>query len=250
MKCIFHGKESPANSIEHIVSESFGNSNYVIAKGAVCDECNTKFSKFEQKALSNSIFAFERARLGIKTKKGKAVKGKVENLEVEGEKNFTKQIVNIKGLDSANIQNYDQNKGTLEIHVSSFDKSEEAAAKLVLKMGIESLFQSQAAIYSKLNLQEAKDYLLNKNTKDWPFILSDYEPNKFKSIPTKSDKYELGIKKIKLEYLEINEDIFLVRFIFGEVKMVVNILNRNSDWINDFKINDKLSQIYPKHYRK
>ena len=250
MKCIFHDQVKPANSIEHIVSESFGNSRYVITKGAVCDECNSKFSKFERKALSNSIFAFERARLGIKTKKGKTVKGKVENLEVEGDLNFTPQIVTIKGLDSASAQNYDPEKGTLQILVPSFDKSEEAAAKLVLKMGLESLFQSQLQLFKKLNLQEAKDYLLNKNTKDWPFILSNYEPTKFKSIPAKSDKYELGIKKIKLEYLELDENNFIVRFVFGEITLAINLLNRDPTWMDEFKINDKLGQVYPKHYRK
>jgi len=250
MRCIFCDKENQAKSIEHIISESFGNKDYVIDRSVVCDECNSKFSRFEQKALSNSIFVFERARLGVKTKSGKNVRGKVENLEVEGEENFIKQIISIKGLQSSNIPNYNKGDNSVEIHVASFDKSEEASAKLVFKMGIEALYQSQSLIYNGLNLQDAKEYLMNKNIKDWPFVLSNFEPKKFKSIPTKTEKYNLGIRKIKLEYLSIDDKTFLIRFTFGEIKLIVNALNRNPDWIKNFKNNDSLTQIYPKHYRK
>lgn len=250
MKCIFCDNENKATSVEHIIPESFGNKKYLMPKDSVCDKCNAKFSKFEGKALSNSIFVFERARLGIKSKKGKNVKGKVENLEVEGDKEFKKQIITVVGLDSNSTQNYDKENGTLEMIVSSFDKSEEAGAKLILKIGIEGLYASQSNIFNSLNLNDAKDYLLGNNTIDWPIIISDYEPYKFKSIPKMNFKYELGIKQMKLEYLQLNQDVFLVRFTFGGVTMLLNILNRDTDWIIDFKTNDPLSQIYPKHYRK
>lgn len=249
MNCIFCNNENEATSVEHIIPESFGNKKYLMTRSSVCDACNAKFSKFEGKALSNSIFVFERARLGIKSKKGKNVKGKIEDLEVEGNKEFKKQIITVKGLDSKSVQNYDKEDGTLQMIVSSFDKSEEASAKLLLKMGIEALYTSQPSIYNSLNLNDAKDYLLGNNTKDWPIIISDYEPHKFKSIPKMNYKYELGIKEIKLEYLQLNQDVCLVRFTFGGVTMIVNIKNRNPNWITNFKTNDSLTQIYPKHYR-
>ncbi|MGE8536655.1 MAG: HNH endonuclease [Chryseobacterium sp.] len=249
MNCIFCNNENKATSVEHIIPESFGNKKYLMTRSSVCDACNAKFSKFEGKALSNSVFVFERARLGIKSKKGKNVKGKVEDLEVEGNKEFKKQIITVKGLDSKSVENYDKENGTLQMIVSSFDKSEEAGAKLILKMGIEALYTSDFNLYNNLDINEARDYLLAKNTKDWPVIISDYEPSKFKSIPKMDIKYELGIKQIKLEYLQLNENVLLVRFKFGGVIMMVNILNRDTNWITEFKTNDSLTQIYPKHYR-
>lgn len=79
MECIFCDAPNDAKSIEHIISESFGSKDYVMPRSTVCDNCNNRFSKFEDKALSNSIFVFERARLGVVTKKGKNVKGQVKN---------------------------------------------------------------------------------------------------------------------------------------------------------------------------
>lgn len=76
MHCIFCNLENQAKSVEHIVSEAFGNKDYVAQKGRVCDSCNNNFSKFEGVALSNSIFAMERARNGIPTKKKEMQKEK------------------------------------------------------------------------------------------------------------------------------------------------------------------------------
>ena len=38
VQCIFHQKAMEAQSIEHIISESFGNKKYIMEKGAVCDD--------------------------------------------------------------------------------------------------------------------------------------------------------------------------------------------------------------------
>lgn len=82
MKCIFCDNENNAKSVEHIVPESFGNTFYALPKGSVCDDCNNNFSKFEGKALTNTVFVVERARFGVVTKKGKNAKGKVNELIV------------------------------------------------------------------------------------------------------------------------------------------------------------------------
>ena len=74
MKCIICDSEDESKSVEHIVSESFGNKEYVMQKGEVCDICNGRFSKCEQSALSNSVFVMERARFGVESKKGRTAK--------------------------------------------------------------------------------------------------------------------------------------------------------------------------------
>lgn len=139
MECIFCSKENEAKSIEHIVSESFGNKIYIAARGSVCDDCNARFSESEGKALTNSIFLMERARFGIQTKKGRFVKGKVGDLKIEGHENFEKNIVTFYGLSEENIKVADSKKGTFHVTVESFDKSEVATSRMVLKTGLEAL---------------------------------------------------------------------------------------------------------------
>ena len=104
MTCIFCDTPNEAISIEHIVSESLGNKNYVMQRGKVCDSCNSRFSNFEGTALSNSIFVMERARFGIETKKGKHAKGKVNDLTIEGDKDLRPSYINVKGLNKENFK--------------------------------------------------------------------------------------------------------------------------------------------------
>ncbi|QIH37938.1 HNH endonuclease [Flavobacterium sp. Sr18] len=251
MNCIFCDKPNIAKSIEHIVSESFGNKDYVMERSSVCDECNSKFSKFEDKALSNSIFVFERARLGIVTKKGKNVKGQVKNIKVEGHQDFKKQHISIQGINSSNFKNFDPKTKTGQLYVESFDKSEESACKLALKIALESIFTSRKKeIFNNYDFTELKGYLTNENTKSWPFIMSDYEPAKFTSIPKMTVKHNLKKNRIELTFLEIDEKTLLFKFTFAAVSITVNLLSRNFKWSEIFIDKDKRIQIYPKHFRK
>ena len=111
-KCIICDSKNDSKSIEHIIPESLGNQHYTLEKGELCDKCNNLFSKFENKALSNSVFLMERARFAVKTKKGKTAKGKIDNLEIEGNKKFKKNHVEIKGLNNDNFKNYNPKSTT------------------------------------------------------------------------------------------------------------------------------------------
>lgn len=73
MKCIFCKKDSfSSKSIEHVVPESFGNYNYTLPRGMVCDNCNNYFAREVEKPFLNlpEIVAL-RAFVGIPSKKGK-----------------------------------------------------------------------------------------------------------------------------------------------------------------------------------
>jgi hypothetical protein len=156
MKCMFCDNDSDAKSIEHIVPESFGNTFYMLPKGVVCDDCNNGFSGFEGKALTNSVFAMERARLGVVTKKGKSSKGKVNELIIQGDEAFRKTYLTVEGLDEKNTRNYNSKKGTIQLIVPTFDKSESATSRLLLSMGLESLFQSQKEVFEAYDFTELK----------------------------------------------------------------------------------------------
>lgn len=251
VKCIFCDEPNEAISIEHIIPESFGNITYLMEKSRVCDLCNSKFSKFEDKTLSNSIFTMERARLAIVTKKGKNVKGKVKDIEIEGDKNFEKNKIFIKGINTENFKNYNPTTGIGQIYIESFNKSEVSSCKLALKLALESIYTSRKEIYAKYNFQELKDYLVKKNNKDWVFLMTDFEQEKFISIPRFKIKYDLKNKNYcELKILEIDENNLLFKFQFGAISMVLNLISRNINWTKIYIENDKLIQVYPKHFRR
>ena len=243
--CLVCDNKHDTKSTEHIVSESFGNNDYVMQKGEVCDECNGRFSKFEAKALSNSIFAMERARLGVKTKKGKSVKGKIDGLEVTGNPDFKKSHVEIDGLNEDNLEGFDPISRTGKLTVKSFDRSEVATSKLLLKIGFESLYTSRRTIFNKFSFQDLKSYLTNDSNQDWGFITARTEQGKFKSIPRFLDKYGLKRRSIELRFLERSDGELLFKFRFSGVSMIINLLNRGLDWVDDYKENEEHSYIYP-----
>ena len=249
MICIFCDKENTAVSIEHIVSEAFGNKYYVAERSRVCDECNQRFSKFEGTALTSSIFIMERARHGIPTKRGKTAKGKVGEFSIEGDESFEKNLITIKGLTESNFEEYDPKTNKGKITIKNFDKSEVATSKLLLKMALSSIFTSKRKIYDNYNFTELKDFLLARNNNDWPFVVTDFEISPFESIPRQKTKYTLSILRCSLRYCELNSETLLFMFKYGAIPMVINLLNRNLDWIPDYIKNDKIVTLYPEHYR-
>ena len=248
--CIFCDELNEAKSIEHIVPESFGNKRYVVEKGKVCDDCNSRFSKFEGIALTNSVFVMERARFGIETKKRRNVKGKVNELEIEGDKSFRENFLTIKGLNNDNLKDFDPSTGIGHLYIESFDKSEVATSKLILKIGLESIYASRRALFDKYDFKELKDFLTSKNNNDWPFLTTDFEINKFESVPKYFDKYLLKKNHCELRFLEIDEETLLFKFKYGAISMTINLLNRNLKLAREMMNQDSKAMLYPEHFRK
>jgi hypothetical protein len=247
MICIFCDTENSATSIEHIVSESLGNKDYIIEKGKVCDECNGKFSKFENTALSNSIFVMERARFAIETKKGKSAKGKIGELEILGNENFKKGLVTFKG-EKIIFNNFNPETNIGSLTVATFDKSEVSVSKLLLKIGLESMYSSRRDVFKKYDFKDLKCFLTSKTNIDWPFVNTNYEFKKFQSVPRYTDKYKLKKRRCELKYLEFDDNILLFKFKYGGVYMTINLLNRNLDWI-ELLPNEEKKYAFPEHYR-
>jgi len=232
------------------VPESFGNKSYTLEKGAVCDKCNNRFSSFEGKALTNSVFVMERIRFGVATKKGKPVKGRINDLVVEADSEFRKNIITFKSVDPKNVKLIDEKTGATALTVETFDKSESAVSKLLLTMGLESLYKSQKDLYYKYDFSELRDYIMNRNRIDWPFVDSQFTMSNFKSIPTFYDKHLLNKAHCRLQFREYNENTLLFKFIYGGVEMMANLLNRNLEWITEQNFTKYNSALHPEHYRK
>ena len=249
VNCIFCDTNTESKTIEHIVSESFGNRTYVMQKGKVCDVCNGRFSKFESTALTNSVFIMERARFGVQTKKGRNVKGKVNDLIITGDIEFRPTYLSIQGLNEENLKDFDPSTQIGHLVVDSFDKSEVSTSKLLLKIGLESIFTSQRCLFNKYDFKELKDFLTTKSNTDWPFLTTDFEASKFHSVPKFIDKYRLRQCYCQIKFLEIDENTLLFKFKYGAIPMTLNLINRNLDWIKKNLAQDKKARLYPEHFR-
>ena len=248
-ECIFCLTENDSKSIEHIVPESFGNKKYVMELGTVCDTCNSKFSKFEKVALSNSIFVMERARLGKPSKKGNPAKGKLEEFEITGDSEFTPQKVVMGGLTKDSIKDYDPASGIFTVTIPSFDKSEVSTSKMLLKIGLESIFKSQRKrIYNNNKFDDLREFLLGSQSKDWPFLVTDHQVGKFASIPRFNDKFELSKIPCILQYQLVSGNVIL-RFTYGAISMLINLSNRDLEWTEVYLQEDPNATLHPDHFK-
>jgi hypothetical protein len=194
--CIVCDTPNIAESVEHIIPESLGNKTYVMGKGSICDECNNRFSKFENVALNKTVLSFERATLGIPSKSNKTAKGNIQGIEVEGDESFEKDVVKLSNFQN-HISNFNQLNNTLELAVPGFNKEAVPVSKLLLKIGIESLYKSRQKIFNRLDLKMLRDFLSKspENQRDWPFITTDIELDNFRWVPQRQHLNYL-IKKI------------------------------------------------------
>jgi hypothetical protein len=244
MNCIFCGTPVLKNSLEHIVPESLGNKTYTLENGFICGGCNNSFSKFEDKALSKGILAITRPMSGFATKKGKPAKGQSHGIKFEGNKKYIKNQVTVFGLTEKNVKAINSD-GSIVFDIQNFDKSEMAVSKLLLKIGFEALFQSQRKVFKLTNLNELKAHLNKQNNTDWPFITTNIKPMDFQSIPRFKDKQTL--KKINCEILfkKIDKENLLFNFRYSFLSYIINLINRDKEWIIPYKEKDKLIGIYP-----
>lgn len=250
MNCIFCNTEVILNSIEHIVPESLGNKRYVLQNGSICRACNNRFSKFEEKALTKTIIGMERVRLGIATKKYKPAISKTGKIEFAGDSLYRKNIINVKGMVADDVQNFNPDNNTFRLVVKSFDKSEVATSKLILKMGYEALFQSQKVVFKNNDFSDLTAYLTNVKNENWPFITTKLELSKFTSIPSFAFKYELKRIECRLLFSVIDNDTLLFKFNYGAVNIIINLINRNFKWTKQYLIDDKNSRLYPEYLNK
>jgi len=117
-------------------------------------------------------------------------------------------------------------------------------------MGLETLYKSQRMIYEKYNFSELREFIINRDTYDWPFIDSLFELDNFKSISTYYDKYLLNKIHCRLQFRKYDSKTLLFKFIYGGVEMMINLLNRNLDWIGELSIKESKMALHPEHYRK
>jgi len=250
MICIICQEECLNSPIEHIVPESLGNKKYVLAESILCAKCNNRFSEFESKAITKSILSVIRIQQGIKTKKGKPSRLKSGDIEAVGSAQFEKGVLEFEKLNEKDIDSFDTISGSYKITIPNFDGTEMSAVKMILKIGFQSLYKSKKEIFGKYQFADLKDYLTNRNNRDWPFIDSHNRFYSFQSIPTFDDKYTLSKIKCRLSYAELSKEVLLFEFQYDYFLMTVNLLNRDYSWAKIYFDSDQSSSLYPRNLKK
>lgn len=64
-QCIICRKADQLTSVEHIIPQSLGNEHFLLPRGEVCEPCNNRFARFENRVVSSDVFMKERKRLGL-----------------------------------------------------------------------------------------------------------------------------------------------------------------------------------------
>lgn len=49
--------------------------------------------------------------------------------------------------------------------------------------------------------------------------------------------------------MRINRKTLLFKFKYGSIPMIINLLNRDLDWIRDISKSDVKAILYPEHFR-
>lgn len=249
MNCIFCLNTVKERSLEHIVPESLGNLYYILEMGSICRQCNNSFSEFEEKALGKTMLGFERSRMGIPTKKGKAAQAKSRNIKFTGDPAFRKNFINISGLEQKDIEEIGED-GTIKVKIIDFDKSDMATSKLILKIGLESLFQSQRRIYNSYDFSELRDHLNKVNNNNWPILTTKEPLEGFISVPRFMDKKRLKDIRCEILYKCIDKENALLQFKYTVLSYVVNLSSRDIKWAIPYLERDKMAMLYPEHLRK
>lgn len=233
--CIFCGANSSFNSFEHIVPQSLGNDMVVLAKGWVCDSCNTKFSAFESRALSYSILGVERCRMGVISKKNKPSNAKLHGISWFAEPTMPANTLSAEAVWDEVPLLFNKDGASGKIIFPLHDKSNVDVGKLILKIGIEiiSPFLQNRKVKPLYNIEDAKRYLITGEGASWPyFLLRDRNATKhlisvFESVP---DVHEYIIHcgfDIFLHEVDNNPIIF---FGYGAFFAAMCLSTREVEW--------------------
>lgn len=185
MKCIFCSEKGPYKTVEHIIPESLGNDDTLLAN-CVCDKCQDYFGReIENFVLNKTPFAFWRVWYGIKSKKRnlpsinfslpKKNKGKIPFISKHHDQDvsFTAHqdgSISVDLEDSKMIKNI--NDGTKNKFIFNLSpKHLILMGRFLGKMAIELLAHKDREISLNTELDNLRKYVRNGITKSiWPIL--------------------------------------------------------------------------------
>jgi hypothetical protein len=197
MRCIFcKCNSSSSTSREHIIPESFGNKEYTLPPGVVCDRCNNYIArKVEKPLLDSPYFKEQRFKMSVASKRNKIPTISGVHLQSRTLIELIKQpdqdgisISTASGKDESRwIQSVtEQKNGTIIIPVAS-PPNDYVISRFIAKVGLESLASrfievegGLDEIVDKLELDELRSYVrIGTPEQVWPYSCRSIYPPDF-----------------------------------------------------------------------
>lgn len=257
MRCIFCKKDSTfSKSVEHIVPESLGNTDHVLAPGIVCDKCNSYFaSKVEQPFQEIPLIKSQRFAHAIANKRGKIppVSGLLSpgilatlQRKVEGAKNET--MIEISEEDFTKLAKIDRGRLIIPIHRSLEMTS--TVSRFIAKVAIEALAMRliQNGLHTDYVCDEENLHLLREHARlGYPPLWSVHFRSAYPPGHTfvRADNIEEQILH-EFDFLLHEEEIYFILILFG-FEFCINMgqpsIHGYIDWLRE---NENRSPLYPK----
>lgn len=212
MRCIFCKTRSDnATSIEHVIPQSLGNTQYALPRGMICDRCNNYVArKIEQPLLAHESFRNLRAWYRIPNKRGRhaSLYGVIPGLEVGvnfriGDDGPELQLE--RGGDAATIQAHLQGAGREGLTAVLFPRDmrplEREMSRLLAKIALEVValrMSPDPALVERLIDDEHWDRIrrwvrYGDNADHWPYHMRTVYPEEaLMTHPTKGEWVQAG----------------------------------------------------------
>lgn len=182
MTCLFCKDGDSFNTVEHIVPESMGNDDLLLA-GQVCDKCQNYLSQNERYILSETPIGFWRVFLGIKTKKRRLPaadftksedkRGAIpdyhpahDNFTLEAQSDFSVELKPEK-----DISNYFDSTGKGQIKYVFTPKVLYEIGRFLGKIGLELICLHNELVAHSTEFDNIRRYVRRGSTNDhWPIF--------------------------------------------------------------------------------
>lgn len=212
MRCIFCKSQSElSHSVEHIISESLGNTEHTLPRGVVCDSCNNYFArKIEQPVLDSPMMRLLRSDRKIPNKR--------------------RRLPTFQQYESPDLPDY---------RLMSRFLAKAALEALAFKTL--SISESNTEIVDKIGLDDLRNYARYNRGKTWPFAYRTLYP--VNAIFEEDSTFYEVLHEFDVFYTDTME-LYFVLTILG-VEFVVNLgglgLDSYEQWL---KLHDYTSPLY------
>lgn len=229
MRCIFCKLPSDNSiSVEHIIPESLGNTEHILAKGIVCDKCNNYFAiKIEQPLLQLPYFVSVRHRNDIENKKGKTPIDRGILLgPVPGIVNFHRDREGKSiSMEDERLIGYIQNNKEFSVVIPVNERPPESniyISKFLGKVGLEALAKIGEGVekgleelISNVGLDAIRSYVrYGQGIKHWEYHCRALYPENKLFLDYKTEEQYQVLHEYKLLYTDTFQ-LLIVVVIFG-----------------------------------
>jgi hypothetical protein len=233
MRCIFCKLETSASkSVEHIIPESLWNTQHVLPRGVVCDNCNNYFSlKVEKPFLSSPAVTHLRFHEAIPSKRGKipTIAGVVlPDIPVQLHRHIEDPVkITINVPEDAYDQVVASCSGTLIFKTGDIPPADAIISRFLAKMAIEALAHrvigvhgGQDFIVDEVQFDTLRQHARNGIPFKWPHHSRRIYDADIERVCPHEKEYQT-VHEFDFLYTETGE-LYFVFALFG-LELVINV---------------------------